>query len=261
MHPPSALNICSCRRAFSMVEILVTTAIMGIMAALLVGGLKGVSNKGKEAKCISNLRQISAGLMTYAGENDGNLPWSTIDSSSAYGQSLGLTGSSKYMWSKQLGPYLQQRGQNFSSQQNEVFVCPAASYKGYGLKTISSTYNSSSTLFYFPAGASAAHMGAATADFPPYSQRKLITVESPMSTILVAEGKQNGTEGSCSSSLRWDQAQADLQANTVGETTGLDYRHNEKMNVAYADGHVGTLSFKDRSQIKKYNWEGRFYPQ
>lgn len=261
MQPPSALNLRSSRRAFSMVEILVTTAIMGILAAMLVGGLKGVSNKGKEAKCISNLRQISAGLAMYAGENDGNLPWSTIDPASAYGQSLGLTGTAKYMWSKQLGPYLPQRGQNFSSQQNDVFVCPAASYKGYGPKTISSTYNSSSTLFYFPASASASHMGAATADFPPAIQRKVMTVEKPMSTILVAEGKQNGTEAACSSSLRWDQALADLGAATPNETTSLDYRHNEKMNVAYVDGHVGTLFFKDRGQIQKYNWEGRFYPQ
>lgn len=241
-----------------MVEILVTTAIMGVLAALLMGSLKGVTSRGKEAKCISNLRQISAGLATYVAENDGNLPWSTIDSASPFGQSMGLTGSSKYMWSKQLGPYLPQRGNNTSSQQNEVFVCPAAVYKGYGPKTISSTYNSSSTLFYYPPTASAAHMGIATADFEVY-RRKLAAVENPSKTILVAEGKQNGSEAACSSSARWDQAQADLQANSTSNTTYLDYRHGEKMNVAYVDGHVSTLFFKDRAQILRPNWEGRNY--
>lgn len=241
-----------------MVELLVTTAIMGVLAALLVSGIKGATNKGKEAKCISNLRQVGIGMMAYVAENDGNLPWSTIDSGSAFGQSLGLTGSSKYMWSKQLGPYLPQRGQNFSSQQNEVFVCPAAVYKGYGPKTISSTYNSSSTLYYYPPTASAAHMGVATADFD-VPRRKLGAVENPSKTILVAEGKQNGTEAACTSSPRWDQAQGDLQANSLSAATYLDYRHGEKMNVLYVDGHVGTLAFKDRAQVLRANWEGRNY--
>jgi prepilin-type processing-associated H-X9-DG protein len=241
-----------------MVEILVTTAIMGILAALLVSSLRGVANRGKDVKCISNLRQVGIGLMAHAAENDGNLPWATVKDGTALGNQLGLSGD--YMWSKQLGPYLPQRGNGASltAQQNEVFVCPAAKYQGFGLKTISSTYNSSSTLFHFPPNASAAHLGVAggDVDVPP---RKLVTVQNPSATILVAEGRQSGSAGSCASSVRWDQANADLQQASPSGMTYLDFRHSEKMNVVYADGHVGTVAFKDRAQILRPNWEGRNY--
>lgn len=238
-----------------MVEILVTTAIMGVLAALLMSGVKGASNKGKEARCVSNLRQVGIGMMTYAAENDGNLPWATIKDGTELGNQLGLTGD--YMWSKQLGPYLPQRGSatSLTAQQNEVFVCPAARYQGFGPKTISSTYNSSSTLFYFTSSSS---LGAAGGDVD-IPRRKLATVENPSQTILVSEGKQSGTAGSCASSVRWDQANADFQQAAPAGTTYFDFRHSEKMNVAYADGHVGTLPFKDRAQILRANWEGRYY--
>ena len=255
MQSPRPLYKLTSRRAFSLVEILVTTAIMGVLAALLMSGLKGATNKGKEAKCVSNLRQIGTGLMTYAAENNGDLPWASVKPDSDLGISLGLGGH--YMWSKQLGPYLPQRGSGTSltAQQNEVFVCPAAKYKGYGSKTISSTYNSSSTFFYFN---SASSLGVANADIDT-PKRKLINVENPTKTILVAEGKQNGTEAACSSSVRWDQALADFQASTSEATTFFDYRHDNRMNVAYADGHVGTQDFKNRGDITRAMWEGRNY--
>lgn len=241
------------RRAFSMVELLVATAIMGVLAALLMSGLSGLTNKGKKAKCVSNLRQIGVGLMTYAAENNGDLPWATVKPNTDLGQSLGL--SADYMWSKQVGPYLPQRGQSLTAQQNEVFVCPSARFTGYSTKTISSTYNSSSTLFYFTSSSS---LGAAGADLST-PKRKLASVENPTRTILVAEGKQSAGGGACASSVRWDQALADLQSASPNQTLYLDYRHDGTMNVAYADGHVGSVSFKDRADIIRAMWEGRNY--
>lgn len=232
-------------KAFTMVELLVTTAIMGVLAALLVSGIKGATNKGKEAKCIAGLRQIGVGMMNYVGENNGFLPRPTIKASES-----GL--GADQMWSKQLGPYLPQRGNSATAPQNLVFVCPSANYKGLAPVDVSSTYNSSSVGFHFT---SSTTVGSGTSG----PARSLASVEHPSLSILVAEGKQSGTSGSCSSSLNWTQAEADLNAASPSSTANLDFRHDSKMNVLYGDGHVGTIPFKDRATITRSNWEGRNY--
>ena len=228
-----------------MLEILVTTAIMGVLAALLMGGLKGAVNRGKDAKCVAGLRQIGVGLMNYVGDNNGNLPRPTIKAAES-----GLGGDQ--MWSKQLGPYLPQRGNSATAPQNIVFVCPAANYKGYAPANVSSTYNSSSAGFYFssPTSTGSASSGPA---------RSLASVEKPAETILVAEGKQAGTSAACTSSLNWTQASEDLDAGDPDQTANLDFRHSDKMNVLYGDGHVGSLAFTHRANVTRANWEGRNY--
>lgn len=245
MRPQFALSDRRFHKAFTMVEILVTAAIMGVLAALLVSGIKGATNKGKEAKCIAGLRQIGVGTMNYIGENNGYLPRPTIKAAES-----GL--SADQMWSKQLGPYLPQRGNSATAPQNLVFVCPSANYKGFATVDISSTYNSSSVGFHFT---SSTTVGSGTSG----PARSFSSVEYPSRTILVAEGKQSGTSGSCSSSLNWTQAEADLNAASPSAAANLDFRHDSKMNVLYGDGHVGTIPFKDRSSITRSVWEGRNY--
>ncbi len=210
-----------------------------------MSGLKGVSNRGKDAKCISNLRQVSVGFVTYVGENNGLMPRPTIKAAES-----GLAGDQ--MWSKQLGPYLPQRGNSLTAQQNQVFICPSAKYDGVANSEISSSYNSSAALFYF-SSTSSANNGSATSG----PARSFVVLDRPAQTILVTEGKQVGSGGSCQSSLNWSQVSPDLDSATPAATANLDFRHDNKMNMLYADGHVSTISFKDRASITKASWEGR----
>lgn len=58
-------------RAFTLIELLVVIAIIGALASLLAVGLHSAREKGKSARCISNLRQIGLATVMYADENDG----------------------------------------------------------------------------------------------------------------------------------------------------------------------------------------------
>lgn len=60
--------------AFTLTELLVVIAIVGGLAALLVPAVKNSMNSGKEAKGLSNLKQIGALALSYASENGGRLP-------------------------------------------------------------------------------------------------------------------------------------------------------------------------------------------
>ena len=61
-------------RAFSLLELLMVLALLGILAALLLAGISGGRGKGWAAKCESNLRQLTLALKLYADDHNGVFP-------------------------------------------------------------------------------------------------------------------------------------------------------------------------------------------
>jgi prepilin-type N-terminal cleavage/methylation domain-containing protein len=53
------------KAGFTLIELLVVIAIIGILASLLLPGLARARDKGKSAKCTSNLRQLGLAAMLY----------------------------------------------------------------------------------------------------------------------------------------------------------------------------------------------------
>jgi prepilin-type N-terminal cleavage/methylation domain-containing protein len=63
------------RRGFTLVELLVVIAIIAILTALLLPALASARDKGRKTACLSNLRQIGIGLLNYATDCDGKIPY------------------------------------------------------------------------------------------------------------------------------------------------------------------------------------------
>jgi len=64
----------SCPTAFTLIEMLVTIAIIGILAALLLPLLSKAKEAGKSTACLSNLRQIGLSLQMYVEEHENRMP-------------------------------------------------------------------------------------------------------------------------------------------------------------------------------------------
>jgi prepilin-type N-terminal cleavage/methylation domain-containing protein len=61
--------------AFTLVELLVVIGAIGILVAILLPSLAAARNAAKGVQCMSNLRQIGIGVITYTSDCKGQIPY------------------------------------------------------------------------------------------------------------------------------------------------------------------------------------------
>jgi len=60
---------------FTLIELIVVIAIIAILVSLVISAGVSALDRSRVTACASNLRQLGAGIMIYAGEHDGELPF------------------------------------------------------------------------------------------------------------------------------------------------------------------------------------------
>src|SRR5947208_11438437 len=104
--------------AFTLIELLVVVAIIAILAGLLLPALARARDKGRAAKCQSNLRQLAMAAMMYDEDYQVYpIGWPPAD---------GFTGPLFPIWYRQLQPYL---GRRTNESGRGVFICPSSLQK------------------------------------------------------------------------------------------------------------------------------------
>lgn len=62
------------RWAFTLLEVLIATAVLLCLVGLLLPVIRGVLSDSKEAKAINHFRQLGVAVATFAADNESNLP-------------------------------------------------------------------------------------------------------------------------------------------------------------------------------------------
>ncbi len=212
-------------RGFTLTEILIVLAIVGIIAAMLLPVFAQVREKGRQATCQSNLKQIAAAVSMYVQDSDEMMP-----------QWGGSFAPNRYItWL--LDPYLKTQVAG-SSARHGVWICPS--------RSAASNEDNSYGYNYLV-------LGNTTAATEPYLARYktpalLSTLEQPAQTVAFTDaidlvrppyGVQienfPDTVGSWHHSGNYA---------VVPQTSGAWVKGDSqaRVNVLWADGHVKSLS-------------------
>ena len=105
------------RRGFTLIELLVVIAIIAILAAILFPVFARAREKARQTSCMSNVKQLTLGMMMYAQDNDEHLTRCRMGA----GDGWQWPQTTCWHWWAEIMPYL---------KNTNILNCP--SYAGQG---------------------------------------------------------------------------------------------------------------------------------
>lgn len=206
------MNLRTCRLsipAFSLLEVLISIALVVTLFGLLLSVGSKVRQAGKATKCTNNLRQIGVGLAAYISEHNGALIPAAVP-------------TPEWFWYNELAPYMQQSGA--AETPPDWVRCPAKKFRALTNETVGYGWN------YMNFGWDLLRKNSWG-----YGSR-LSQVTKPASTLIVGDSKDE--------TISPENLYENRYIYTPPEKPELlAKRHGGRGNYLFLDGHVEALTY------------------
>ena len=208
------------KRGFTLIELLVVIAIIAILAAILFPVFAQAREKARQTACLSNEKQIGAGLMMYAQDYDEIMPGNAHDYTDPYNSPPGLNLPLGFMdtaaprnWGKCTSPYIKSL---------QILLCPIADALAL--------QNTSFAVKRVPGAGNTGYLLNGLA-----ANRSIAVVPEPAGTIFIREQKQ----AICVTSERpFRTGIAGAGCSYGFDANPWDVSHSEGTNYVFCDGHA-----------------------
>jgi prepilin-type processing-associated H-X9-DG protein/prepilin-type N-terminal cleavage/methylation domain-containing protein len=237
------------RNAFTLVEMLVIIAILGIVAALLLPGLAQAKARAQRAQCVGNLRQLGIALHTFLA-NEKGYPVITASTNEGYPE-----------YDKTWVGQLEREGFGISQPETNyyqvgVWSCPSARWSAYTQAHMfpPAYYGYNRYGILWPGNATNEFGLQGRYDPTLHIWKAITESEVAVPSEMMAIGD------SFNASVEFTRRKL---AESVKESNILA-RHQGKANVVFCDGHVEsprlTFLFEDTNDAALVRWNRDHLP-
>lgn len=233
-------------RAFTLTELLVSLAVVALLASLVLAGVNNFRTAVHATKCVTNLKTIGGAMYAYTVENNGYFP---PHSTYAFFEPTDVEQVRKirWHWMTHLAPYL--GSPDNSGSVAPVFECPAdRSVRSWPKPRpwVPATAEDRSHIFcsygfnyYYLTSSYSWQKGQQTW---PYNAR---IIRNPASLILVTDGREPPGDPA---------TPGDPIVHPFSASNRPTLRHGGRFNAVFLDGHVSAMPSSAAMQAKPY-WQ------
>lgn len=211
------------RRGFTLIELLVVIAIIGTLAAMVFPAYAKAREKGRQATCMSNLRQLALAIVMYTADNDGGyVPAMTPDNLMRW---HGVRASLDEPFHPEGGPLWTYY------QSAQLKLCPSFSAvvdsQGFEQGTGGYGYNEQ-------------YVGGSPLPWPDMcTPAREFQIQNPAETVMLTDTAFLDENGKLIEYSFCEAPYYQLWASPADPST--HFRHNKLANVAFCDGHVRAM--------------------